>query len=525
MAAGLARSAGLVGALTMLSRLAGLVREMVFTALFKRDATDAFSIAFTIPNLMRRLLAEGILSTAFIPVLTGYLEREEQERRACYSSVLTLFGLVLAGVTAVGILAAPLLVRAFAPGYDAEKTGLTVFLTRVVFPHIMLVGLSSFFIGVLHTLRHFAAPALGPVLLNLGMIGGALGLRWAFPGDRLVGSIAVGVLIGGGLQLALQAFVLHRRGVRLGLRWQPKHPAVGEILRLLAPTLLGLGVYQINVMVSRALASLLTKGSVTYLYLSDRLTELPLGVVAVAYATVSLPTLARQAEQGDIDSLKETLRSALRGVLFLCIPAAVGLLVLREPVVATLFQRGRFTAEDVAACAWVFAPAAAGLVFIAALRNVTPVFLAMKDPKTPVKVAAVAFVLNAIFSGLAVFAAPLFRWFHPGAEAMGLNMANVCSSAFSCAALLWLLRRRIGAFGGRAIGAMCLKCFVAALVMGAALYPLAGWAQDPGHGWFARAGIVVLALAVAGVVYGVSSLMLGVREVRGVWGKLRGRLG
>ncbi len=429
-------SVGIVGLATMLSRVAGLARDMIFAALFDRRATDAFFLAFTLPNLLRRLLAEGILSTAFVPVFSGYQEKSEQEQRKAYSAVFTLFVLVLACVTVLCVWAAPWLVKLFAPGFVGEKLQLTIYLTRIVFPFLFLAGVSAFWFGLLHTRGHFAAPALGPVMLNLGMIACALSARWIFPESIAVTAMAVGVLVGGILQWMLQVVAWWRLGIRFGWSWQPKHPAIQEILLLMGPTLIGLGIYQLNLLVSRAFASFLPEGAMTYLYYSDRLTELPLGVIAVAFATVNLPALAARAEKSDWDGFRDVFGFGIRGVIFVCLPAAVGLFVLRKPIVSLLFERGHFTHYDVAECAHIFAPAACGLLFVAMLRNITPGFYALKDTRTPVKIAFLSFVLNAALSWVFAFG---FRW-----EAFGLTLANAATALISVVLSLVALRRRLG---------------------------------------------------------------------------------
>jgi len=330
-----------------------------------------------------------------------------------------------------------------------------------MFPHIFLVGLTSFWVALLNTHKHFAAPALGPVLLNLGIIAGAVLLRFFF--SEPITSMALGVLFGGLLQLLLQVAVLYRRGIRLGLRWQPGHPAIRRILALMGPVVLGLGVYQLNIMVSRALASLLPTGSVTYIYYSDRLMELPLGVIAVAFATVSLPTLAAQAEQQKMDDFKETLRFSLNGTLFVCIPAALGLLALREPIIALLFQRGKFHLQDTLRCAEIFIPAAISIIFVAGLRNTTPAFYALKDTKTPVIIAFTAFLLNVGLSLLFAFGV--------GLGAVGLTLSNSLSSLVAWGLSLLLLRRKLGPLELTATLSAAGRTFLAAAAMAAALWP------------------------------------------------------
>ncbi len=514
--AGRLRSVGIVGLATMLSRVVGLGRDMIFAALFDRRATDAFFLAFTLPNLLRRLLAEGILSTAFVPVFSSYQEKLEEERRRAYAAVFSVFVLVLAFVTILGVWAAPWLVKLFAPGFVGEKLQLTIYLTRIVFPFLFLAGASAFWFGLLHTHGHFAAPALGPVMLNLGMIGCALGLRWAFPASEKVAAMAVGVLVGGTLQLMLQVVALRRLGVRFGWRWEPKHPAIQEILLLMGPTLIGLGIYQLNLLISRAFASFLPTGAMTYLYYSDRLTELPLGVIAVAFATVNLPALAARAEKSDWDGFREVFGFGIRGVIFVCLPAAIGLLVLREPIVSLLFERGRFTAYDAVQCAHVFAPAACGLLFVAMLRNITPGFYALKDTRTPVKIAFVSFVLNAALSWVFAFGLRL--------GAFGLTLANASTALISVALSLWALRQRLGVLPMGGFWKLTGQVLLASAGMTALLFAGLWWGPWKTGGVWWRLVWMTGLIGVGGVLFFGVAALLRIPELDRATEKIRRRL-
>jgi putative peptidoglycan lipid II flippase len=460
------RIIGLVSAATLLSRILGLVREIVFGALFPRIATDAFSIAQMIPNLLRRLLAEGILSTAFIPVFAGYHQKTKAERGRAYGAVLALFVCVLIAVTVIGILLAPWIVKLFAPGFGDAKLALTIDLTRIAFPFVFLVGLTAFWTALLHTDRHFTTPALGPVLLNLGIIGCALGLRHLFPESHAVASMAVGILVGGLLQLALQIAMLYRRRVHFRLHWEPSHPAIAQVLHLMAPTLLGLGIYQLNLLISKAFASFLPTGSVTYIYYSDRLMELPLGVIAVAFATVNLPMLSSQAENKQWQDFDHTLTSGLKAVIFFCIPASFGMFVLREPIIATLFQRGMFTVQDAIQCAHVFAPATFALIFAGALRNLTPAFYAIKDTRTPVKVALWSLLINITLSALLAFGLNL--------QAMGLTLANAISTSCSVALTIYYLHHKLPYKPNFQLQSTVLPILCASAAIAFILWPIAG---------------------------------------------------
>ncbi len=509
------RKIGIVSGATMLSRILGLVRDMVFGALFSRFATDAFSIAFLIPNLLRRLLAEGIISTAFIPVFTGYEDKSEEERQRAYGAVFVVFFITLLGITVLGILLSPWIVRLFASGFSAGKLALTVKLTQWMFPFIFLVSLTSFWVGLLHIRRHFAAPALGPVLLNVGIISCALGLRFLFPQSRIIMAMALGVLLGGVFQLALQVWAARREAITIFPHWDPKHPAIREVVYLMAPTLIGLGVYQLNLLISSSLASFLPTGSVTYIYYSNRLMELPLGVIAVAFATVTLPTLASKAESKEWDSFHKTLEQGIRGVMFLCIPAAFGLFVLREPIIMLLFQRGRFVQADTIATAQVFMPAAFGLIFAGMLRNLTPAFYAVKDTRTPVRIAIISLVLNASLSLLFGFILDM--------KATGLTLANTCSTIGSMLLSVYYLRHKLPYSFELSLGKLSIPLLIGAGAMTAALWPASTMFNWQTMSLLPRIGVLTGLIALGGSLFLGLSWVLGVQEVTRLTSKVTRR--
>ncbi|OGP12776.1 MAG: murein biosynthesis integral membrane protein MurJ, partial [Deltaproteobacteria bacterium GWA2_47_9] len=341
----IARAAGVVGGATLMSRILGFVRDAFIANLFGAGmAADAFFVAFRIPNMFRRLLGEGSLTSSFIPVFTEYLtQKSREEAREMASAFFSLAMVVLSLVTIGGIILAPQIVTVLAHGFTSipEKFTLTVTLTRMMFPYLFFIGLVALCMGILNSLRHFAAPALSPVLLNISMILSVVLLAPFFKEPVL--ALAIGVLIGGVSQLALQLPFLWKNGMRIKLEWKPGHPGVVRVGWLMAPSIIGLAVTQINVLVDTIVASFLKEGTVSYLYYADRLLEFPMGIFAIAIATAVLPAMSEKAAKNDMAGVKETFSYALRLTLFLTIPAMVGLIALGIPIISILFQRGLFS--------------------------------------------------------------------------------------------------------------------------------------------------------------------------------------
>ena len=470
----IARAAGIVGSATLLSRILGLVRDLVTAYFFGAGlAADAFFVAFRIPNLLRRLLAEGALTVSFIPIFTEYLtQRSREEAFELARAALTLFSIILALVTVAGVLLSSPLVMVFAPGFtiEPEKFQLTVLLTRIMFPYIFLVGLVALAMGILNSLDKFAAPALSPVMLNLGMIGSVYLLRKYF--DPPIICLAAGVLVGGVLQVALQVPYLVKQGRLIGLSFNFRHPALKRIGLLMLPAAFGAAMYQISIFVNTLLASYLPEGSVSYLYYADRLMQFPLGVFAVAVATAVLPTMSRQTAEGDMKGLKDTVSFSLRLVFFITIPATVGLIVLSQPLIHLLLQHGQFVAESTRATATALIAYTVGLCALSAVQILVRVFYSMQDTKTPVKIAMISLSANIVFCLLLM--KPLLH--------TGLALASSLGSMINFVLLLIVLRRRLGQLGGRAVAWSATKNALWALVMGVVVY----WVTkglDPGKAY------------------------------------------
>ncbi len=471
--------AGVVGAATLLSRLLGYVRDMVIACFFGAGlASDAFIAAFRIPNLLRRLFGEGSLSIAFIPVFTDTLEqagRREADRLAVSS--LRLLALVLLVVSVVGVFCAPLLVRVLAYGFvdQPEKFALCVRLTRIMWPYVFFIALVALSMGILNVLGHFLAPALAPTMLNLSMIGAVLTFSWISHSQATrVAGLAVGVLLGGALQLGMQAPVLIKKGIYFWRSSPWWHPAMKKILMLMGPTLFGTAVYQINSLIICLLASLLPQGSISYLYFADRLVQFPLGLFAISISTAVLPTLSLQAAGGQWENLQGTFAFALKLVFFVTLPAMVGLIVLREPIVVLLFKRGAFDDRAVRLTASALIYYGMGLWSFAAVRIVLSTFYALKDTRTPVVMGAVSIIANTLMGVV------LMRFLHHNGLALALSLA----STLNLVLLSLALRKRMGAIGWRAIARAVARSGLCAAIMGIVVWLLARWLFGiSGAGW------------------------------------------
>jgi putative peptidoglycan lipid II flippase len=452
------QAAGVIGFFTFLSRILGLVRDMVLARLFGAGmAADAFFVAFRIPNLLRSLFAEGSLTIAFIPVFTEYLTtRSKKEAFDLARIILTLLALILAVVALLGVLLSPWIVRiqAFGFGGSGAKYDLTVLLARITFPYIFLISLVAFFMGVLNSLRRFAAPAAAPIFLNVGIIGAAY-LISPHCGEPIVG-VAVGVLIGGILQVLLQIPWALKEGLKLFPRWQPGHPAVKKIGLLMLPAIFGSAVYQFNQFIGTLLASFLAEGSVSWLYYADRLVQFPLGVFAIAISTAALPSLAVQASKRDLDQFGDTLSHALRLTFFISLPCTAGLIILGRPIISLIFEKGAFDTTATQMTNYGLFFYALGLWAFSGIRVTVSAFYALQDTKTPVKVAFVAVIVNLILS--LIFMGPLKH----GGIALALSLA----SSLQFCLLVFFLKRKIRISGLRQVVITAVKCIFSAAVMG-----------------------------------------------------------
>ena len=501
----LLRALATVSSLTFLSRVLGYARDFFIARLFGAGpATDAFFVAFRIPNLLRRMFAEGAFSQAFVPILSEYRNRQAaEETRTLVDVIGTTLFLALVLVTAAGMLAAPLLGYLFAPGWfhaRPEQFDLTVQMLRITFPYILFISLVALAAGVLNTWSRFAVPAFTPVLLNVSFIVAAAFFAERF--DPPVLALAWAVFVGGALQLALQLPFLARLGLLPRWRLDLRHPGLTRVRRLMLPALFGVSVTQISFLINTIFASFLVAGSVSWLYYADRLMEFPAGLLGAALGTILLPSLSRHYASGEGEEYQKLLDWGLRVTLVLALPAAAALAVLAVPLIATLFHYGRFTAEDLWMTRQALAAYSLGLVGMILVKILAPGFYARQNVVTPVKIGLLTLAATQLMN--LAFIVPLK---HAGlALAIGLG---ACLNA----ALLYRYLRRHGIYapqpGWLAFAAkLALAVGAMSALLHAAMGPAAWWLSATWqHKVAATGGLVFLGAGA----YGAMLLALGFR--------------
>jgi len=510
--AGLLRSSAVVGAMTMLSRVLGLVRDIVIAGVIGvSGAADAFFVAFKIPNFLRRLFAEGAFAQAFVPVLADYKAGGSHAAvQGLVNRVAGMLGGTLLLLTSLTVLAAPLVTMVFAPGFisHAEKFEMTSGMIRITFPYLFLISMTGFCGAVLNSYGRFAVPAFTPVLLNLSLIFAAVGAASWF--EQPVFALAWGVFFAGIIQLLFQLPSLYRLDLVPRPLWDSRDEGVRRILKLMVPALFGVSVSQINLLLDTVLASFLPTGSVSWLYFSDRLAELPLGVFGIAIATVILPNLSAHRAASRDGQFTATLDWALRSVLLIGVPAAMALALLAEPILITLFQNGPrgLTAHDVSMAALSLRAYSLGLVAFMLVKVLAPGFYARQDTKTPVKIGIVAMAANMVLNLALVL--PLMHYWNVGH--LGLALATSLSAYLNALLLLRGLKRA-GAYRAQTgWGLYASRLVLATLAMAAVVLWLNPDVQQwLDWGWKER-GWRMLGLCLAGVVaYALCHLSLGTR--------------
>lgn len=507
----LIKSTAIVGGMTMISRLLGFMRDVVFANIFGAGAaTDAFFVAFKIPNFLRRLFAEGAFSQAFVPVLTEYrTQRDQAAVRLLIANTTGVLGAILLLLTVVAILGADYLIMLFAPGFidDQPKFALAADMLQITFPYLFFISLTALAGGILNSYDKFAAPAITPVWLNLILIAAAFGFTSQF--EPPIMALAWGVLIAGITQLLFQIPFLLKLGLLPRPRWGWHDSGVRRILKLMIPAIFGSSVAQINLLLDTIIASFLVTGSVSWLYYSDRLVEFPLGIFGIAMATVILPGLSKKHAESDTKSFSKMLDWALRWVLLMGIPAAVGLILLAGPMLTTLFNYGEFQVSDVKMSALSLMAYGVGLLGFMLVKVLAPGFYARQDTKTPVRYGIYSMIANMTMN--IIFVVPLAMNQIAGAHA-GLALATSLA-AFVNAGLLFRYLHKTGVYRAEAgWGLFVLRLVVANTLLAAVIFWLnADLIQWLEWDMFTRIMQLLLIIGASVVVYFVTLFVVGIR--------------
>ncbi len=535
-----AKSAGIVSIAVMFSRVLGLVREQVFAFYFGAGFLyDAYQAAFTIPNVLRDLFAEGALSAAFVKVFTDYqIKKGEQEAWRLASMVLNALAVVLSVFVLLGVLLTPYLVSIVASGFSPEKAALTVTMTQIMFPFILLVALAAVAMGVLNTKGVFGVPASASTVFNIVSIIFGLGFAYWLAGGTWQGSsdksmipsegaqwaiigMSIGTLIGGGAQFLMQVPSLRKVGFRFSPVLSFADEGVRRIMKLMAPAIIGTSAVQINVLVNLAVVSSIDGGR-SWLSYAFRLMQFPIGVFGVAVGTASIPVLSRMASEGRLKDFRDTLSSSISLVFLMTVPSACGLIVLGEPIIRLIYERGRFHEADTAMTAYALAGYSIGLTGYAAIKVLSPAFYALDDAKTPMIIALGSIVVNAAASFL-------FReWLGAyGVGHVGVALATSSVALVNFFALALMMRRRISRLNGRVIASAFLRIGLASAIMSVVC-----WfsfkllhARFEGHGFLAKAIECFVPIGLGGLTFVIAAKILKIEEVEKIYNAIRRKLG
>jgi putative peptidoglycan lipid II flippase len=519
----LARSAGVIAIATMTSRVLGLVRDQVMAYLFGAgNAVDAYNVAFRIPNLVRDLFAEGAMSAAFVPTFTRYLARDGRAAgwrlgNHVINALLVATLLIVCG----GLVLSEPLVTIFAEDYASVpgKLELTILLTRIMLPFLTLVAVAAALMGMLNSLDRFFVPALSPAMFNVASILCAVLLVPVMPrlGLAPITAMAIGVLIGGLGQISIQLPILRREGYRYAPVLDPRDPGLRQVLLLMGPGTLGLAATQINVFVNTVLATGEGTGAVSWLNYAFRLMYLPIGLFGVSIATAAMPGIARRAATEDVAGLRHEVASGIAMMTVLNVPATLGLIVLAQPIVAMLFERGAFTPRDTAATAAALMCYAVGLTGYSVVKVVSPTFYALHESRTPVIVSTASVLVNAALS------VALVRQF----GYLGLAVGTSVTALLNAGVLLALLRRRIGGIEGVRLLGVFGRSLAAALLMAAAAFVLHEWLRLvlPGHALVLQLARVGAAIAIGLIVLVLGAWLFALHEINDVRRAFTARLG
>jgi putative peptidoglycan lipid II flippase len=508
------KSASIISLVTIISRILGYVRDQRIALLLGTSVSaDAYALAYRIPNLFRRLVAEGSMTASFIPVFTGYMREKSKEEVWDFANRLFwTLALVAAVITVLGMVFSPSVVHVFSGKNVAGDQA--VHLNRIIFPYLFFISMAALAMGILNCFHVFGLPAATPVVLNIATILFSIGAVWRYFKDPAT-SIAVGVLVGGVLQFLIQVPALIERGMNFNFGISFTHPAIRNVARLMIPRLFGIGIGQINLLVDTrfATAAKMPAGSLAALYFADRVMELVLGGYAIAVATAILPMMSHQAAARDFDALKKTLTFSVRIVAFITIPAALGLMIMREPIVRMLFQHGQFLAASTKLTARALLYYAIGLPALASVKLIVPAFYSTKDTKTPVIVASMSLVINVVLN--IVFLQYFFKRVQNGGPAL----ATAIACFFDFFALFIIFRLRYGALGIGEIVRSFSKIFVCSGTMGVACWLAMHYTEFTVHSRF-----LVQLVVFVGLIVGATALYLGLawvfrcREAEEVYG-------
>src|ERR1700678_977879 len=517
------KAAGIIGLAVMCSRLLGLARDQIFAALFGGGAAmDAFTAAFRIPNLLRELFAAGALSTAFVTTFSKTIARGGDEAAwRLANKVATLTALVLGFLCLAGVVFSPQLVAAMAPGFEPQKAALTVQLTRIMFPFILLVSLAALVMGMLNSKNVFGMPAMASSFFNIGsIVGGVILGYWIDPhfGPHALVGLAFATVFGGALQLAVQLPSLARLGYRFHPDFRWRDAGVKAILLLMGPSVIAASTTQFNVLVNSMFASTLGDGPIYWLSIAFRLMQLPLGLFGVALGTVTLPLLSRLVAAGQMTAVRTELAHAMRLALLLTVPSTVGLIMLADPIISVLYQHGKFNAYQATQAAGALRFYAIGLAGYAALKVLVNAFYALDRRKTPMMVSFLTVALNLLFNWIFTFR---LGWGH-----RGLAFSTGCVATFNFLLLYALMHRHLGGLESRRMLIMLGKVAAAAVALAAVCaasshWLLSGWATQT---FWSKLAALIATVAAGGLVFGGCAAALRIEEIDALIAAFRRRL-
>jgi putative peptidoglycan lipid II flippase len=518
------RAAGVVALAVMLSRVLGLARELIFAALFGAGrGMDAYITAYRAPNLLRDLFAEGALSVAFVTVFSKLgVEKSHAAAWELARKMATLALVFMSFVTLLGIVFAPALIAVLAPGFDAGKSAFAVELTRIMFPFILLVSLAALVMGMLNSRNVFGVPALASSFYNLGSIFGGVTIAWLIDptfGPRALIGMAIGTLLGGFLQLAVQIPSLKKVGFTFHFDFGWRDEQVKRVLWLMLPALVAASAVQVNVMVNSIFASFLGDGAVSWLSYAFRLMQLPLGIFGVAVATVTLPAVSKIAAGGDMAHFRETLAKAIRLALFLTLPATIGLMMMSDEIIGLIYERGRFTAEDTAQTGAALKFYAVGLMGYACIKVLSPAFYALERKWTPMLVSFVSIGLNVLLNW--------FFTFHFGMGHRGLALSTGLAATANFLMLYVFMRRAAGGMETFKLAGSFGRILVAAAGLAAVCVLGRGWLAPwlAAASSFDRAWSLLVIIGSAAAVYFALCALLRVEEAREAVALVRRKIG